>query len=246
MKNPNYTQIPNDVLDRMFDFTHPEFKVLMLICRQTFGWQRKKHLLSFSFIEKGTGLARETVNNSIFSLCEKKFLNRESSGNSFRYWLNVDEFENPDASSSVELPTIGSPSELVMINNSSPSEPTPVRLANTKKERKETEVKEKVFGLESGGDDSKKESEEIPKELNTPDFLKHWEMWKKDRKDRKAPITAQAKKLQLKKLRGLGPVGAIACINEAIESGWKTFFPKKLAQNFRQPEKPATTQFKGF
>jgi hypothetical protein len=36
---PNYTQIPNDILDNMAGRSDDEVKILMLICYQTFTWK---------------------------------------------------------------------------------------------------------------------------------------------------------------------------------------------------------------
>lgn len=88
----NYTQIPNVVLDKMCEFTHTEFKVAIFICRYTCGFHRDGHKMSYSFIENGTGLHRETVSNAIQTLHAKGFLVRESSGDSYVYGLN---WENP-------------------------------------------------------------------------------------------------------------------------------------------------------
>lgn len=82
---PNYTQVPNVLLDGMFEFTHTEFKVLMLVCRQTFGFHREQHRLSYSFIERGCGLSHDAVYNALKTLCFKGVLMRTIAGDSFEY-----------------------------------------------------------------------------------------------------------------------------------------------------------------
>lgn len=103
---PNYTQIPNVVIDSMFNFTHTEFKILMFICRNTFGFHRGNHLMSISYFVDGTGLSRETVCNAIQTLTAKNVLFRRELGNSFTYGINIDGVDvlvgNSDQS---EIPT---------------------------------------------------------------------------------------------------------------------------------------------
>ena len=41
VEKPNYTQIPNAILDNMASMTMPEAVVVLAICRQTFGWHKK-------------------------------------------------------------------------------------------------------------------------------------------------------------------------------------------------------------
>lgn len=62
---PNYTQIPNTVLDLMSDMEETEFRVVIAIARQTFGWHKKRDKISLSQLEKLTGLSRQGVINGI-------------------------------------------------------------------------------------------------------------------------------------------------------------------------------------
>ena len=142
IEKPNYTQVPNVLLDKMVDFTHTEFKVMMLICRQTFGWQRARHNISYSFFMESTGLCREAVNNAIFSLVEKGVLNRRENGNSFTYWLNVDGVEELGGSLANEPIETSLPNEPILNAIGLLNEPKSVCLVDTKKERKKS-IKEK-------------------------------------------------------------------------------------------------------
>jgi phage replication O-like protein O len=153
LDKPNYTQVPNSLLDSMSELTHPEFKLAMFICRQTFGWQRTKHNFSFSFIINGSGMARETVNNAVFGLLEKGVLCRKEAGNSFVYWLNIEGFEELAGSLANEPVEIGLAGEPICQTIGLSGEPKSVYLLDSKKERKK-EVKEK------------------PSRLSTEEFLK--------------------------------------------------------------------------
>lgn len=53
---PNYTQIPNEIIDKwMRDLSGLQFKILMAICRKTFGWHKQSDKISMSQLEEITG-----------------------------------------------------------------------------------------------------------------------------------------------------------------------------------------------
>lgn len=87
---PNFTQMPNVLLDNMPEFSDAEFRVIACICRQTFGWQRGWAKLSRSFVAVATGMSEQGAANGLKSLLEKGYLQREKSGESFSYQLLVD------------------------------------------------------------------------------------------------------------------------------------------------------------
>ncbi len=93
IETPNYTQIPNILLDRLFDFTHTEWKALSFVCRQTFGWHRKSHRISISFVSNGTGMSHETASNAMMTLSAKGVLTKELLANSpnqgYSYSVNL-------------------------------------------------------------------------------------------------------------------------------------------------------------
>lgn len=69
---PNYTQIPNIVIDYWSSVLTPaEFKVLIFICRKTFGFQKKSDKISLSQIMKANKLSDRGALNCIETL-EKK------------------------------------------------------------------------------------------------------------------------------------------------------------------------------
>ncbi len=62
---PNYTQIPNIVLDLMSEMEETEFRVVIAIARQTFGWHKKRDKISLTQLQKLTGLSRQGVVDGI-------------------------------------------------------------------------------------------------------------------------------------------------------------------------------------
>lgn len=63
---PNYTQIPNTLLDDlMMLMDGAELKVTLAIARQTFGFHRERHSLSLSELQGLTGLSKQGVINGV-------------------------------------------------------------------------------------------------------------------------------------------------------------------------------------
>lgn len=90
---PNYTQVPNSILDRMADFSDTEFRVIVFVCRQTFGWGKDKAALSISFIAKGCGVSDRGVVYACETLCKKNLISKEKTdqfggANAFRLILD--------------------------------------------------------------------------------------------------------------------------------------------------------------
>jgi len=93
---PNYTQVPNTLLDeQMGEMGYAELKVVLAICRKTFGWHKRQDLLSFSQLEELTGMSRQGVNNGIQDAMDRGVIGRSKDGNSFLYWLVVNEVDRP-------------------------------------------------------------------------------------------------------------------------------------------------------
>jgi phage replication O-like protein O len=90
IKEPNYTQVPNVLLDEiMLGMDKSKLLVMFAICRQTFGWHRDCCQLSLSDLQKLTGLGRQSVKNGVDALVEDGYLSRDKIGQSFTYSLIV-------------------------------------------------------------------------------------------------------------------------------------------------------------
>lgn len=85
MNKPNYTQIPNLLLDNMADLSHAQFKVMMYICRRTFGFHKEADNIALSQmlngikkdgvqIDSGTGMSKQGLINVLSQLEEKGYL----------------------------------------------------------------------------------------------------------------------------------------------------------------------------
>jgi hypothetical protein len=58
LPTPNYTQVPNFIIDEMMaKLSHSEFKVAMLILRQTVGYHRREAFISYTKFETTCGVS---------------------------------------------------------------------------------------------------------------------------------------------------------------------------------------------
>jgi phage replication O-like protein O len=120
---PNYTQIPNIILDEMMrDMSESEFRVVIAVCRKTFGWQKTKDKISISQIELLTGLCRQAVVNGTKEAIERGVIEREQSGQSFLYEVAV--FSDDETSQ---------PSRLELVNVVDQLDPKLVNVVDTQK-----------------------------------------------------------------------------------------------------------------
>ena len=90
---PNYTQIPNAIIDEfMASATPAQFKCVMLILRQTLGWHRQSAEISINDFIKKTGLAKSGVLKSLGELEELGHIIVERRGNNQKnvYAPNID------------------------------------------------------------------------------------------------------------------------------------------------------------
>lgn len=73
---PNYTQIPNVMLDRMSEMTPAEFMVLAAIARKTFGWHKASDVISLTQLQEATGLSRSAVQQGIIAGMARGMIDR--------------------------------------------------------------------------------------------------------------------------------------------------------------------------
>jgi len=101
---PNYTIIPNIILDKMMsEMSESEFRVVIAICRKTFGWHKDKDRISISQIEKLTGLSHNAVIEGTKQALERGIVERHPISQSFEYEISV--FEEVETSN-LGLPVI--------------------------------------------------------------------------------------------------------------------------------------------
>ena len=71
IQSPNYTQVPNEILDEWIGkLSKVEFKIIMMICRKTFGWRKESDKISLSQFIGTCGAGRQGVVNALYHLEE--------------------------------------------------------------------------------------------------------------------------------------------------------------------------------
>ena len=92
LKN-GYVRIANDLFEAIFikaHLTQRQLIVISFIIRQTYGWQRKSHDLSYQFIANGTGIARRHVIVTVRELETAKIITIDRSQNRNIIGINKD------------------------------------------------------------------------------------------------------------------------------------------------------------
>lgn len=86
-KSPNYTQLPNDLFDEYLpQLGYSELKVLLYLCRQTFGYQTQKAKSSIRDIAKHTGLSQRRVWDGVQRAVELGLMTKHTDGISTTEW----------------------------------------------------------------------------------------------------------------------------------------------------------------
>jgi len=130
ISKPNYTQIPNDILDNyMNQLSGAGIKVLLKICRNTFGWNKDKDKISLSQLVKSTGLCRQSALDAVKELIKIDLIDCITrKGKTNEYTIKIILEEQP----------------VQKVDHTSPeSRPVPVYLLDTQKKDKETNQNKK-------------------------------------------------------------------------------------------------------
>ncbi|WP_046180360.1 replication protein [Domibacillus tundrae] len=77
-----YTKIANEILDviQHFQFTQNQYKLLMALWRNTYGWNRKECEFSLSYIESVTHLERKRVSEALKTLIQNNVIRELNPG----------------------------------------------------------------------------------------------------------------------------------------------------------------------
>lgn len=86
---PEYTQVPNELLDNLSDFSKVEIIILMVLCRLTFGFHRESVTASNARIARMGGIAVSTVIRNAKVLEEKGLITKRVGPTGFSEWSVV-------------------------------------------------------------------------------------------------------------------------------------------------------------
>jgi phage replication O-like protein O len=140
IKKPAYTQVPNIIFDDiMKELTGAQTKILMCICRKTFGWQKEKDKISISQISEMTGLKKTCIIDSIKVLGKLDLVSTQKRHNSPTvYELIIEGGSKSEHHKNGEVQKVnnpGSKSEPQAAKSGSKSEPTKESIKETNKEK---------------------------------------------------------------------------------------------------------------
>jgi len=104
---PNYTQVPNVLLEAFARMPEAAVRVALVVARKTFGFHKNRDLLSLSQLVDATKLSRQGVINGIEYLETNGWVVRTPTGQSFVYQLLVNEVDQSgDSSSQLRRPEL--------------------------------------------------------------------------------------------------------------------------------------------
>lgn len=73
-KENGYTPIYNEVLEAIYNspFNATQLKIIMIICRYTYGFSRKEHSISETFISKAANISKRYISSELNKLVEQR------------------------------------------------------------------------------------------------------------------------------------------------------------------------------
>jgi phage replication O-like protein O len=81
-----YTRIANEILEHMatIKLSPTQYRILFLVWRYTYGFKRKSHEMSLTFLSNATGIDKRNIQRELKSLEEKRIIVQEVKNGSFR------------------------------------------------------------------------------------------------------------------------------------------------------------------
>lgn len=80
LKKPEYTQFPNEVLDAIDTMKESEIRVMLVLCRYTFGFHRDMWKATLRTLMKKTGMSKQGVLNGVAGLTERGWIEQNRNG----------------------------------------------------------------------------------------------------------------------------------------------------------------------
>jgi len=217
---PNFTQIPNILLDELLpDLSKGELKVLLYIARRTYGFHKVKDKISLSQLEngidgydKGTGLNRDTIIVSVNRLEEINLLQVDRTKQINEYAINL-------SFTSRENQLVGLTDQTSRKNHTK-------LVGKTDTQKKRNKEQKKVGDFDSFDEETKKW---LNKEA--------WNDWVEHRREKKNTLTERSVKMQIK-LLAEHKKDHVRIIERSITNGWIGLFPEEKKGYQKEVSKP--------
>lgn len=109
-ESPNYTQMPNDLVDSMLpELGEAELRVLLVVIRQTFGYHHDQFSMSFRGLAEATGLSASNAARGASDLEMRGLIEKISDGNKTTAWRVVTSVPVRGTPNSKRVPNTGTP-----------------------------------------------------------------------------------------------------------------------------------------
>lgn len=229
-KGNGYTPIANEILEHLYKLklNGTQFRIIMSVWRFTYGFSRKQHEMSESFIAEATGTHIKQISRELSSLIDMNIIKviKDASFKNSRiisFNKNYDTWVLKDGEGANQLPPSGLDGEtgsgLVTLPGSG--------LAPQDKQYIKQNIKQRAPVKKS----DKKSYYPLDEKLNDTfwDFIDF-------RKKIKSPMTEHAIDLLIKKLDKMSSDNdeKIEILNQSIINGWKGIFSLKQDNRGRQ------------
>jgi|GEM_PF-2586325 len=217
---PNFTQIPNVLLDEVLpDLSKGELKVLLYIARKTYGFHKVKDKISLSQLEngvagydKGTGLNRETVIISVDRLEKINLIIVDRS-------KQINEYE-------INLSFTSRGNKLVGLTDQTSRKNHTKLVGKTDTQKKRNKKQKKGFSFQ-----------ELDVSIQYWLNDKSWNDWMEYRKEIGKQLTERSVNLQIK-LLSENKKDHAKIIERSITNGWTGLFADKKKEYQKEVVKP--------
>ena len=201
-----YTKIPNEAFELMDKLKPAEFKLLMLLYRETLGYRRDRVRASYTKLSEATGLSRPYVMRCGKRLEELGLFARNDDGNVTEWVVN-----SVNLTGKQSLPFL--PNWLTKLTGTG-KQSLPPSIKGKEKEKNTPPI----------SPPADHPSWKMPASLDTAEFEDAWILWYRHRADKGAPLTQTSGEVQLEQLAELGEERAIAAIKHSVGKGWKNIY----------------------
>lgn len=211
-KEEGYTPIANELLEAIIktSLTACDIKVLLLVMRKTYGWNKKEDKISLTQFQQATGFSRQSICKSIKTLVKRSLLGSKRSFTTevVTYWLAKD-YHKWDTSqlaftSKAQLTRASQIPYKQLVNQGLPT--------------KDNITKDNI---------KKRLDNEKFTHLTNKVFSKTFDSYLYMRKTKKKEATFHAQELVLKKLHQFSLETAIKMLENSICNSWTDVYPLK-------------------
>lgn len=227
---PNYTQVPNVVIDDLAaKLSDSAFKIYVVLIRKTKGWEQKRDAIAISQFCELTGKSKPTVIKAIDELINLGLIKKTK----FTKYGNEYELNLSFSHDGVFVKFTSKKSLLVKKFNIKSKETLllKVKKFDTQQTLSKDTIKDTI--INKGKKSEVKKFDPLKATLPVCVNYEKWCDFVEMRKQIKKPLTERAVNLILNKLMDFGET-ANASLEQSIASGWSSVYPLKQNTGYQQ------------